>query len=55
MKIGELFMELGFKADTMKLNEFVKSIGELNMSSVMAGAEVAALADMTKKLLEGTA
>lgn len=54
MKIGELFMELGFKADTMKLNEFVKSIGELNMSSVLAGSGVAALADMTKKLLEGT-
>ena len=55
MKIGELIMELGFHADTMKLNDFVRSVGELNMSSIIAGGSLAGLVDGAKNLLEGTA
>ena len=54
MKIGELFYALRFDADTTKLNEFVKMVGELNMSSIMAGLGVGALFDVSKKWLDST-
>lgn len=55
MKIGELFVQLGFEADTMKLKDFVRSIGDLNMSSIMATGAWGEFANITKTLLEGTA
>jgi hypothetical protein len=36
MTAGELLIKLGFETDTMKLNEFIKDLGELNLSSVIA-------------------
>jgi len=55
MKIGELFVQLGFEADTMKLKDFVRSIGDLNMSSIIATGAWGEFANITKSLLEGTA
>ena len=55
MKIGELFIQLGFEADTMKLKDFVRSIGDLNMSSLLATGAWGEFANLTKSLLEGTA
>jgi hypothetical protein len=55
MKIGELFIQLGFEADTMKLKDFVRSIGDLNMSSIIATGAWGEFASITKSLLEGTA
>lgn len=54
MKLGELFYELGFKADNTTLNDFIKSIGTLDMSSIMAGAGVGALYEMMRKVTETT-
>ena len=36
MTAGELLVKLGFEVDTLKLNEFIKDLGELNLSSVIA-------------------
>lgn len=43
MKIGELFVQLGFRADQTKLREFIGGIGELSLSSVLAAAGVGAV------------
>ena len=52
MKIGELFMELGFKADTVKVNDFINMIGKLNMNSIMAAAGVDGLYNGLKNIME---
>jgi hypothetical protein len=52
MKLGELFVELGFKADTLKLKEFVKSIGDLNMSSIMAALGLGGMYAIVHRLME---
>jgi phage-related protein len=51
MNIVELFVTLGFKADTMKLKEFMSAVGELNMSSVMASLGVGKLYEATNKIM----
>jgi hypothetical protein len=43
VKIGELFVELGFKTDQPKLKDFVKSIGDARLSSIMAAAGLGTL------------
>jgi uncharacterized protein YukE len=44
MTVSELWVELGFKADTAKLNDFIRGMGELNMTSVIAALGVTGLA-----------
>jgi hypothetical protein len=51
MTIGELFIELGFKADTMKLKDFMKAVGELNMSSIASALGLGVLYDATNKIM----
>lgn len=51
MKLGELFFELGFKADTTKLRDFAKHIGDLNMSSILAGSNFGLLYEGAKKII----
>lgn len=51
MKIGELFVELGFHADTIKLNEFAQLLGRLNLSSVLASFGVKELYDGLKDIM----
>ncbi len=38
MTIGELIVNLGFKADTAKLNDFIHDLGELNLNSIVAAS-----------------
>lgn len=51
MKIADLFAEIGFKFDTMKLKEATKLIGDLNISSIISTGAVAALGEKIKDLL----
>lgn len=51
MKIGELFFELGFKADTVQLNEVASLIGRLNLSSFLASLGVKELYDGLRNVL----
>jgi hypothetical protein len=51
VNIGELFVTLGFKADTLKLNDFMKSVGELNMTSVASALGLGALYEATSKVM----
>ncbi len=51
MKIAELFAEVGFKFDTIKLNEVVTKISQLNLSSVVSASSVAKLGDTIKDTL----
>lgn len=51
MKIGELFMELGFKSDTMKLKDFMHAVGDLNMRSVASAVGLGALYEATAKIM----
>ena len=52
MNIGELFIELGFKADTMKLKEFMHAVGELNMSSIASAVGLGALYEATNRIMD---
>lgn len=51
MKIGELFFNLGFKADTMKLKDFGKAIGDLNMASILTAGSFGAVYEGAKALI----
>ena len=51
MKIGELFVELGFHADQTKLTDFMHSIGELNMSSIMATMGLGGMYETIRKIM----
>lgn len=51
MKIGELFFNLGFNADTIKLKDFGKAIGDLNMSSILTAGSFGALYEGAKSLI----
>jgi hypothetical protein len=51
MHIGELVMKLLFEADTMKLNDFIKSVGELNMKSIMTSLGVGGLYETIHKVM----
>lgn len=52
MNVGELIMYIGFKADTIKLNEFVHAVSELNLSSVLASLGVKELYDGLKSVID---
>ncbi len=51
MTIGELVFELGFKADTVKINDFIGMVGKLNLSSVLASFGVKELYDGLNKIM----
>ena len=51
MTIGELFIELGFKADTMKLHDFMTAVGELNMASIASALGLGVLYEATHKIM----
>lgn len=52
MNIGELLIQLGFKADTMKLKDFIHSVGELNMQSIIAATGFGGLYEAAKRAIE---
>jgi len=52
VKIGDLFITLGFKADETKLSEFIKQIGDLNLKSVMTTGAFGVLVNKTKEWIE---
>ena len=52
MELGELFITLGFHADTLKLKEFMHAVGELNMSSIAGAVGLGTLYEATKKIME---
>ncbi len=51
MTIGELFITLGFKADTMKLTDFMRAVGELNMASIAGALGLGTLYEATSKIM----
>jgi hypothetical protein len=51
MNLMELFIELGFKADTMKLKEFMRAVGDLNMSSIASAVGLGAMYEATSKIM----
>lgn len=52
MKIGELFVELGFHTDTVKVNDFIQMIGRLNLTSVLASFGVKELYDGLRAVMD---
>ncbi len=55
MKIAELFAYVGFQFDTLKLREFTKMLGDLNISSLVGVSSLAGLGVGIKKLIDETA
>lgn len=51
MTIGELVFNLGFKADTMKLRDFGKSLADLNMTSILTAGSFGAVYEGAKALV----
>lgn len=51
MKIAELFAEVSFKWDSMKLKEFAKGVGDLNLSSIISTGSLVKLGETIKDLL----
>lgn len=43
MKIADLYAEVGFKFDTIKLHEVARLIGDLNIASIIGATSIAAL------------
>lgn len=52
MKLLDLFAEVGFKFDSMKVAEFTHLLGELNVSSIIGAGSVVALGESIKGLLD---
>ncbi len=52
MKIGELFMELNFKSDSTKLNDFIKMVGDLDMSSLLAATGLGGIYEALKNIMD---
>jgi hypothetical protein len=52
MEIGELLVNLGFKADTTKLRDFIHDIGDLNLSSIVAASGLGGILDGIKNIME---
>lgn len=55
MKIADLYAEVGFKFDTLKLKDMVRSIGNLNLASVLGTTSLAGLGKVLKDITEQTA
>lgn len=49
MKLGELLFEVLFKAETFKLNDFIKGIGELNMKTLLGAGNLKLFWEMGEK------
>lgn len=54
MKIADLFAEVGFKFDSVKLREVSKLIGDLNISSIIAAGSMVGLGLEIKNLIDST-
>lgn len=52
--IGELVFKVMFQADTMKLKDFSKAVGELNMSSIVSAGNLGLLYEGAKSLINLT-
>jgi len=52
MEIGELLINLGFKADTTKLRDFIHDVGDLNLASVFATTGLAGVVDGIKDIMQ---
>lgn len=52
MNILTFFMELAVKADTVKINEFIHSIGELNLASVASSLGLGGMYEGLKKIMD---
>ena len=52
VKVGSLFMELGFDVDQVKLSDVVQSIGKLNFNSILAAAGFAGVVDGLKNIMD---
>lgn len=50
--IGELLVKVGFDIDLIKFNEFVKDLGELNLSSVIAAAGLKVVVDELANIMK---
>lgn len=51
MKLGELFFNLGFNADTMKLKDFGKAVSDLNMTSILTAGSFGLVYEGAKALI----
>jgi hypothetical protein len=54
MKIGEFFVQLGINADTLKLKDFVNSLGELPLAAAGAIAGLAGISLSLGDMIENT-
>lgn len=54
MKLGELFFNLSFNADTMKLKDFGRAVSDLNMTSILTLGSFGALYEGAKKIIDIT-
>lgn len=52
MKIGELFVQLGFQSDDAKLKDFVKAIGDLDLKSAASVLGLSAAYEAIRKVME---
>lgn len=52
MKVGELFIKLGFNTENVKLNDFVQDLKNLDLQSVKSVAGLTALYYALKKIME---
>lgn len=52
MKLGELFFDLGFHADTMRLRDFGKAVADLNMSNILTAGSFGAVYEGATKLVD---
>lgn len=55
MKIADLYAEVGFKFDSVKLREVGKYIGDLNVSSIIAATSITGLGLEIKSLIDSSA
>lgn len=54
MKIADLFAEVGFKFDSVKLKDLGKILGDINLSSVLGVTSLVGLGLEVKKLIQDT-
>lgn len=52
MEIGELLVNLGFKADYGKLRDFIHDLGDLNVAALIGGGALGLMVDQVKHLLD---
>lgn len=52
MEIGELLVNLGFKADIGTLRDFIHDLGDLNVSALIGGGAIGFMVDQVKNLMD---